>query len=91
MAYSTSAPPLAALALGATKTLWFYTSADASATIDASGYITNGYALGMRDGDLLFAYDTGNKIWSSHTVINASGTTINLSNGTAIGSGTDSD
>ena len=44
----------------------------------------------MRDGDLCFVYDTGNKIWSAHTVL-VSGTTVNLANGTNIGVATDSD
>ena len=64
---------------------------DAHATVDASGYFTNGYDLGMRDGDLAFVYDTGNKIWSAHTVLNASGTTIDLANGTNVGVATNSD
>ena len=92
MAYSTSSPPMQVLqTVGGGKKLWMYSSADAAATLDASGYFTNGYALGMRDGDLLFAYDTGNKIWSAHTVLNASGTTIDAANGTTIGSATNSD
>ena len=71
--------------------IWMYSSADAAATIDASAYFTNGYKAGMRDGDLVLAYDTGNKIWSAHTVLNTSGTTIDLANGTTIGSATNSD
>lgn len=75
---------------GVTRNLWSYNSADASATIDASGYITDGYVKGMADGDRLEAYDTANKIWSSHTVT-VSGTTVNLSDGSVIGSSTNSD
>ena len=91
MAYATTNPPALLVQAVANKRFWIYVSADASATIDASGYITNGYTLGMRDGDLVFAYDTGNKIWSTHTVINTSGTTIDLANGTVVGSSTNSD
>lgn len=90
MAYSTSNQPRLVQQAIAGPREWLYSSADASATIDASGYFTDGYALGMRDGDILKAYDTGNKIWSSHTVL-VSGTTVNLANGTVIGSSTDSD
>ena len=92
MAYATTNPPRMALkmGIGSAPTLWMYSSADAHATVDASGYFTNGHALGMRDGDLCFVYDTGNKIWSAHTVL-VSGTTVNLANGTNIGVATDSD
>lgn len=92
MSYSTSSPPaLLSQTVAGTRKVWIYSSADAAATIDASGYFTNGYALGMRDGDLLLAYDTGNKIWSAHTILNTSGTTIDAGNGTTIGSSTNSD
>lgn len=91
MAYSTSSPPSKVLQTMTGPNLWFYTSSDVSASVDASGYITNGYNLGMRAGDLLFAYDSTNKIWSAHTVLNSSGTTIDLSDGTVIGGSTNSD
>lgn len=92
MPYQTSNPPRLVVegGIGGAPSWWSYSSADAHADVDASGYITNGYALGMRDGDLTFVYDTVNKIWSTHTVV-VSGTTVNLSNGTVIGSGTNSD
>lgn len=76
--------------LGGAGSIWMYRSADAHATVDASGYFTDGYDRGMRDGDLCFVYDTGNKIWSAHTVI-VSGTTVDLANGTNIGISTNSD
>lgn len=93
MAYSTSSPPRLILegGIGGTPSIWLYTSADAKATVDGSGYFTNGYDLGMRDGDLIFVYDTANKIWSAHTVLNTSSTTIDLANGTDIGISTNSD
>jgi len=95
MAYATTNPPRKVLELGlmgeAPRNLWVYSSADAKATVDASGYFTDGYNLGMRDGDLLFVYDTGNKIWSAHTVLNTSSTTIDAANGTDIGVSTNSD
>ncbi len=93
MAYSTSTPPRMMLegGIGGSPSIWVYSSADAKATVDASGYFTNGYSLGMRDGDLCLVYDTGNKIWSAHTVLNTSGTTIDLANGTDVGISTNSD
>lgn len=92
MTYATSNPPrmMVAGSIGGARNIWIYSSADAAATIDASGYFTDGYNLGMRDGDLILAYDTGNKIWSAHTVL-VSGTTVDLANGTTIGSSTNSD
>jgi hypothetical protein len=93
MAYATTNQPLVAMQLGvgqAAKRLFVYVSADAKATVDASGYFTDGYNLGMRDGDLCFVYDTANKIWSGHT-ITVSGTTVDLANGTDIGVSTNSD
>ena len=91
MAYTSSNPPALVFGtVGNTRKVWLYSSADAAATIDTAGYFTDGYDLGMRDGDLLLAYDTGQKIWSSHTVLVA-GTIVNLANGTTIGSATDGD
>ncbi|MCW5747736.1 MAG: hypothetical protein KIT36_16225 [Alphaproteobacteria bacterium] len=92
MAYATSNPPrmVLDLGLGSYPKLWVYASADAAATVDASGYFTDGYDRGMRDGDLIFVYATGSKIWSAHTVT-VSGTTVNLADGTTIGSSTNSD
>jgi hypothetical protein len=44
----------------------------------------------MRDGDLLFLYVTGTKVWTTHT-ITVSGTTVNVADGTTVGSGTNTD
>lgn len=92
MAYSTNTPPF--LMMGGQSgqpRVWGYKSADAKATVDTSGYFTNGYDLGMRDGDLILVYDTANKIWSSHTVLNTSGQTIDIGDGTNIGITTNTD
>lgn len=92
MAYATTNPPgLWLHTVSGGPRVWYYSSADAKATVDASGYFTNGYAMGMRDGDLCFVYDTANKIWSTHTVINTSSTTIDLADGTNVGISTNSD
>lgn len=91
MSYSTSIPPRCIIpALGSGASIWVYQSADAKATVDASNYFTNGYKLGMRDGDFILVYDSGNKIWSGHTVT-VSGTTVDLANGTDLGVSTNSD
>ena len=90
MAYSTSSPPNLLVQAIAGQRLWYYESGDAAATVDASGYFTNGYNLGMRDKDQIIVYDTGSSITTWHRVI-VSGTTVNLANGTTVGSATDSD
>ena len=61
MAYSTSNPPLK-IAPGALDgnnfngagQIWTYSSPDSDATVKAAGYITNGVALGMQPGDIVF-------------------------------------
>lgn len=90
MAYATTNPPRAILegGIGGSPSIWLYSSADASTDVDGSGYFTNGYDLGMRDGDLIFVYVTSSKLWTTHTVINAATTVIDLSTGSAIGTGT---
>lgn len=92
MPYSTATPPrfTEAFGVGNVQKKWMYSTADTAATVDTSGYFTNGYDMGMRDGDLLFLYVTGTKVWTTHTVI-VSGTTINLGDGTTIGGATNLD
>jgi hypothetical protein len=77
-------------AIAGAPNFWVYRTADTAATVDTSGYFTNGYDLGMRDGDLLFLYVTGTKVWTTHT-ITVSGTTVNVADGTTVGSGTNTD
>lgn len=90
MAYATSNPPaLTAQPINGPRE-WIYSSADAAATVDASGYFTNGYDLGIRDGDYVKVYCTATKIWTVHTAT-VSGTTVNLADGTITGSTTNSD
>jgi len=86
MAYSTSTPPrLVTQAIVGGK-LWYYESADAIATVNTSGYFTNGYALGLRVGDTVIVRDTATPTTSLCTVITASATTgiADVSDGTAI-------
>ena len=93
MSYSTSAPPRLILegGIGGSPSIWLYTEPATAASIDGSGYISNGYDIGMRDGDLLFFFNSTSKIWTTHTVLNNSGTTIDLSDGTTIGGSTNTD
>ena len=90
MPYSTSAPPqLVGQAINGRRH-WRYESTDAGSAVDASGYFTNGYDLGMRDGDLIEVYETDTKILTTH-VVTVSGTTVNVADGTTVGSGTNTD
>lgn len=59
MAYSTSTPPMLISGFnGEGPKIWSYKSADATATVNTAGYISNGDALGMKVGDLVIAHDT---------------------------------
>lgn len=94
MTYSTSAPPiLIAGGMNGTPRLWMYTEASAAAAaVDALGYFSNAYALGMRAGDLVFTYNQATKIWSAHTVATCTAAAgADLADGTTIGSSTNSD
>ena len=87
MAYSTSNPPrLMADSLGTTSPkIWLYASTDAATAVRVSGYITNGYNLGMRAGDFVFSVKTdASPISMQVHIVNVSGTTVDLSDGTAI-------
>ena len=60
MAYDTANPPAVTSIgplTGAGKT-WSYRSTDVATDVDASGYFTNGDALGMEVGDIVFVTDT---------------------------------
>ena len=92
MAYETSNPPrLLVPGVAGSVNVWMYVDGDATGTIDASDYFTNGYKLGMRDGDQLIHVDTNLKVTSWHYVEILTGTTIDLADGTTIGSTTNSD
>lgn len=59
MAYATTNPPrLMVPSLGGGPQLWAYSSTDVVGDVDASGYFTNGEALGMRVGDMVWVYDS---------------------------------
>jgi len=86
MTYSTSTPPRLQSQAIVGGRLWYYESADAIATVNTSGYFTNGYALGMRVGDTVIVRDTATPTTSLCTVITASSSTgiADVSDGTAI-------
>lgn len=93
MAYSTSIPPrLMVNALEGVGNLWYYSSVDAVTLVRVAGYFTNGYALGMRKGDVVIVLDndaspiTGSICW----VAAASATSVDLSDGVTV-TGTNTD
>ena len=80
MPYSTATPPMEYVGPINGPRFWAYSSIDAKATVAASAYFTNGALLGMRDGDLIFVFDTVTPLWSIHRVINTA-SVISLSVG----------
>jgi hypothetical protein len=58
--YSTSTPPvlLVGRLSGAAPNIWSYSSVDAVATVRGANYITNAQDLGMKDGDIVFSYES---------------------------------
>lgn len=96
MAYSTSAPPSCILQSIAGPRIWHHTSADATAAADASGFITNGGSLGMKVNDIVYHKDstTDATALTMHKVISVSSTypgAVDLSDGTVVGSATNTD
>lgn len=93
MPYSTSNPPfLLAQGVGGARKVWFYASTDAPSAVDASGYFTNGWDLGMRAGDIIFVVDTDASPIAAqiHIVTSATSSAVDLSDGVAI-TATDTD
>jgi len=88
MAYSTSNPPaLVSSQLGSTSgKFWVYDSADAATAVRVSGYITNGYDLGMVVGDVVDQIDSaGGTVAHRYVVVSvAAGGAADLSDGTAL-------
>lgn len=96
MAYSTSAPPVLITQAIAGLRIWYHTAADATATVDTSGYITNGGNLGMKAGDIVYHKDstTNATALTMHKVVTVSATApgaVDLSDGTVVGSATNTD
>lgn len=91
MSYSTSNPPALLDQSIAGPRLWIYASADPIATVNTSGYFSNGDALGMKVGDTVIVRDTNVPTTSLCTVIDVTaGGQADVSDGTAVAQ-TDSD
>lgn len=81
---------------GVGPAIWHHTSTDDAATVDASGFITDGGSRGMKVGDIVLHTDSDASppLTSSHTVVTVSSTypgAVDLSNGVTIGGGSNSD
>lgn len=98
MAYSTSNPPRLVTPsftnVSGEIGRWDYSSTDISTAVDASGYITNAKALGMKVGDIVTVVDTDATpvLVTTHRVlaINTDGS-ADLGDGTAFATSTNSD
>lgn len=89
MAYATTNPPFL-LCASQDFRLWVYKSEDASTVVDAAGYFTNGWDLGMRAGDLLIQVDTDTSATTLMYCNAASSSSVDFTDGTAI-TATDTD
>lgn len=63
---------------------WLYKSADAIATVNTAGYISNATAMGMEVRDLVLVSDTNVPTMNHCIVIAITAGAANLSDGTAI-------
>tara|TARA_B100001057_G_C22422357_1_gene784069 strand:- start:416 stop:673 length:258 start_codon:yes stop_codon:yes gene_type:complete len=81
MAYN--AANLTRLAGGSGVNLWHYTSADAIATVKASGYF-NDSANMINARDIIICVDTNTPTTHIASVLSNNGTVVNTSQGTAI-------
>lgn len=95
MAYSTSTPPrlVQQVMNEQTNRQWAMEGADAVATVQVAGYITNAGVLGMKVGDIVRYLDT-NLLITSSLVVDSISTTYpyaaDLADPTTIGSTTNS-
>ena len=58
MAYSTSNPPVRVAQTMGGNSIWYYTGTTADSDVDAADFFSNGDALGMKVGDVLFTVQT---------------------------------
>lgn len=81
MAYSASG--LARIGGDSNGSLWMYTSADAIATVNTSGYF-NSAANMLSVRDLIMVRDTNVPTTNFCTVLSNTGTVVDVSDGTAV-------
>lgn len=81
MAYVTTNPPVRVAGAIAGPSIWMYSHAtDNSATVLAQDYFTNGLALGMKVGDLVFHHEVDALLgtWHSVETVDGDGTLLKL-------------
>jgi len=85
MAYSvTGLQPIGGQAkAGNAPQMWSYTSADAIATVNTSGYFNSAADL-LKVGDLIYVYDSNTPTASLVVVLSNTGTVVDVSDGTAL-------
>ena len=85
MAYSiTGLQPIGGQAkAGNAPQMWSYTSADAIATVNTSGYF-NDAADVLKVGDLIYVYDSNTPTASLVVVLSNTGTVVDVSDGTSL-------
>ena len=85
MAYSvTGLQPIGGQAkAGNAPQMWSYTSADAIATVNTSGYFNDAADL-LKVGDLIYVYDSNTPTASLVVVLSNTGTVVDVSDGTAL-------
>lgn len=81
---------------GTGPAIWTHYSADATATVDTSGFISDGGKYGMKVNDIVMHTNITTPtapVVTSHVVVSVNATTnaVDLSDGTVVGSGTDTD
>lgn len=73
MAYATTLPPLCVGGgLGAGAQLWIYVSEDVHTDVDATGYFTDGHALGMRVNDVVIVVKSTATVGATVHVVSTS-------------------
>ena len=85
MAYSvTGLQPIGGQAkAGNAPQMWSYTSADAIATVNTSGYFNDAADL-LKVGDLIYVYDSNTPTASLVVVLSNTGTVVDVSDGTSL-------
>lgn len=63
--------------------MWSYTSTDAIATVNTSGYFNSAADL-LKVGDLIYVHDSATPTASLVVVLSNTGTVVDVSDGTAI-------
>ncbi len=82
MAYAASGLSVLAQANG--FTLWHYSTTDAIATVNTAGYFTGDAVNMLAVRDLIIVSDTNTPTLSFATVLSNDGTTVDVSDGTAV-------